>query len=203
MSIKLSLLFLISVYLTVAQSNDSLIIADNFDFRLELNREFSDSIESPLKKADRLSFKKIDFFPLQVGYAVTAQIIIIDTAKPFSMATTTGRPAIYQKYALLKFKLQDKEHQLFVYESHRLKAMKGYDDYLFLPFGDESNGEESYGGGRFLSLRKVKSDSILVDFNKAYNPYCAYNAKYSCPIPPKENHLKIKVLAGVKAPKLH
>jgi len=202
MDIKLILL-LFSSFLITAQSSDSLIIAENFNFRLELNREFSDSTESPLKKAERLSFEKIDFFPLQLDHAVIAKIEIIDTAKPFTMATTTGRPAIYQKYALLKFKLKGTDQQLYVYQSHRLKEVKGYEDYLFLPFSDESNGHESYGGGRFISLSIVKSDSMLIDFNKAYNPYCAYNEKYSCPIPPRENHLKIKVLAGVKAPRPH
>jgi len=200
---KLTLYFLLSGFLIQAQDHDSLIIADNFNFRLELNREFADSLDSPLIEIDRLAFEKINFFDFDLDYAVMAKIELIDTAKPFSMATTTGRPAIYQKYALLSFKLRGKNHRLYVYESHRLKTVKGYEDYLFLPFSDESNGGESYGGGRFISLRKVKSDSILVDFNQAYNPYCAYNHKYSCPIPPKENHLKIKVLAGVKAPSEH
>ena len=203
MHLKLTLCFILSAYLIAAQNSDSLIIADNFNFRLDLNREFSDSIESPLIEIDRLAFEKIDFFTLKVDHAVVAKIELIDTAKPFAMATTTGRPAIYQKYALLSFNLKGYNHQLYVYESHRLKSMEGYEDYLFLPFSDESNGGESYGGGRFISLRKVESDSILIDFNKAYNPYCAYNHKYSCPIPPKENHLNIKVLAGVKAPSEH
>lgn len=203
MNLNLTFFLFLSTYLVTAQNHDSLIIADNFNFRLELNSQFADSIDSPLKETDRLAFDKIDFFQLQLDHAVMAKIELIDTAKPFAMATTTGRPAIYQKYALLKFKLKGKNDQLYVYESHRLKSMEGYEDYLFLPFSDESNGQESYGGGRFISLSKVKSDSILVDFNQAYNPYCAYNPKYSCPIPPKENHLNIKVLAGVKAPSEH
>jgi uncharacterized protein len=186
-----------------SQNSDSLLISDNFNFRLELNQQFSDSSESPLKEADRLLFKHLDFFDLKLNHAVFAKIEIIDTAKPFVMATTTGRKAIYQKYALARFSLKGQEHILYLYQSHRLLKKDGYEDHLFLPFTDLSNGSESYGGGRFLDLIIPLGDSLLIDFNKAYNPYCAYNDRYSCPIPPKENHLNIKVLAGIKAPQSH
>tara|TARA_R110002050_G_scaffold144363_2_gene269898 strand:+ start:18364 stop:18975 length:612 start_codon:yes stop_codon:yes gene_type:complete len=203
MTFKIFLAILLSAFFAEAQNSDSTFLASNFNFRIELNHEFGDSLDSPLKEEDRLQFDHLNFFSLNSKYAVMAKIERIDTAKAFAMATTTGRKAIYQKYALLRFQLDGQEQQLFVYQSHRLKLMEGYEDYLFLPFSDESNGFESYGGGRFIDLRMVKSDSLLIDFNKAYNPYCAYNEKYSCPIPPKENHLKIKVLAGVKAPVGH
>ena len=74
-----------------------------------------------------------------------------------------------------------------------------YIDYLFLPFTDNSNGEESYTGGRYLDLQIPENDKIILDFNQAYNPYCAYSGRYSCPIPPSENHISFPVLAGVKA----
>ena len=76
---------------------------------------------------------------------------------------------------------------------------EGYEDYLFLPFLDNTNGEESYGGGRYVEARIPEGDTIIIDFNKAYNPYCAYNEKYSCPIVPRQNYLPIEVKAGVKA----
>jgi uncharacterized protein (DUF1684 family) len=74
-----------------------------------------------------------------------------------------------------------------------------YRDYLFLPFADLTNGEETYGGGRYLDLTIPTGNTILLDFNKAYNPYCAYNPKYSCPLVPKQNRLDIPIIAGVKA----
>lgn len=203
MTIKIFLAILSFPFLAAAQNKDSTFLASNFNFRIELNKEFGDSLDSPLKEVDRLKFRHLDFFSLNSDYCVMAKIERIDTTKAFAMATTTGRKAIYQKCALLRFQLDGQEQQLFVYQSHRLKLIEGYEDYLFLPFSDESNGVESYGGGRFIDLHIVKGDSVLIDFNKAYNPYCAYNDKYSCPIPPKENHLKIKVLAGVKAPPAH
>ena len=80
---------------------------------------------------------------------------------------------------------------------------EGYEDYLFLPFLDDTNGEESYGGGRYIDCRIPEGDTIEIDFNKAYNPYCAYNENYSCPIVPRENYLAIEVKAGVKVFKKH
>ena len=76
-----------------------------------------------------------------------------------------------------------------------------YKNHLFLPFTDLSNGEKSYTGGRFIDLEIPNSDVIVIDFNKAYNPYCAYSPDYSCPIPPAENHLNVNILAGVMKPK--
>jgi uncharacterized protein (DUF1684 family) len=205
MTLKIFISLLSFSFLAQAQTQnrDSLTIADNFDFRIELNNQFQDSLESPLKENDRLSFSHLEFFELKLEYAVLAKIEVIDSAKPFMMSTTTGRKAIYQKYARAHFTLKGEEHFLYLYQSHRLLQKGGYEDYLFLPFTDLSNGSESYGGGRFIDLRIPAGDSLLIDFNKAYNPYCAYNSRYSCPIPPKENHLNIKALAGTKAPQAH
>jgi hypothetical protein len=203
MAFKIFLSLLSLSFFAQAQNKDSLTIASNFDFRIELNNQFQDSLESPLKENDRLNFSHLEFFDLNLDYAVLAKIEVIDTAKPFVMATTTGRKAIYQKYARASFTLKGEEHLLYLYQSHRLMQKDGHEDYLFLPFTDLSNGSESYGGGKFIDLRIPKGDSLLIDFNKAYNPYCAYNSRYSCPIPPEENHLNIKVLAGTKAPQSH
>ena len=78
-----------------------------------------------------------------------------------------------------------------------------YKDYLFLPFLDDTNGEGSYGGGRYIDLRIPDSDTMIIDFNTAYNPYCAYNDRYSCPIVPRQNYLDVAIEAGVKAFKKH
>jgi uncharacterized protein (DUF1684 family) len=102
------------------------------------------------------------------------------------------------KYGELAFSLNGKEFKLNIYQNLGLINKEGYEDYLFLPFLDETNGIESYGGGRYVDARIPEGATMIIDFNKAYNPYCAYNHKYSCPIPPKENHLDIKVLAGVR-----
>jgi uncharacterized protein (DUF1684 family) len=80
---------------------------------------------------------------------------------------------------------------------------EGFEDYLFLPFLDDTNGETSYAGGRYLDLRIPKNDLIILDFNETYNPYCAYNERYSCPIVPRENYIPLKIEAGIKAFKKH
>ena len=114
------------------------------------------------------------------------------------MKTTSDRAAEYRKYGELKFQLQGKKFKLNLYQNIKLSQRKGYEDYLFLPFTDASNGEGSYGGGRYIDFRIPKGKEVVIDFNKAYNPYCAYNGKYSCPIPPVENDISVAIKAGVK-----
>jgi uncharacterized protein len=84
-----------------------------------------------------------------------------------------------------------------VYQYMKLINVEKYKNDLFLPFTDLTTGKQTHGGGRFLDLKIPDNDEIIIDFNKAYNPLCAYgNPKYSCPIPPKENYLEIKIKAG-------
>jgi hypothetical protein len=122
---------------------------------------------------------------------------------PFLMPTTTERKSEEVVYGVVHFQLNGEEHQLEVYRNKELMLQEEHKDYLFLPFTDNTNGEETYAGGRYIDLSVPKGDSIRIDFNKAYNPYCAYNKKYSCPIVPSVNALDTKVLAGVKDFKKH
>ena len=124
-------------------------------------------------------------------------------SKPFKMATSTDRKPIYEKYGEAHFELDGEKIVLPIYQSHSLRVKEEYKDHLFLPFQDLTNGTESYGGGRYLDLRIPTGDTIVIDFNKAYNPYCAYSSRYSCPVPPKENRMKVAVRAGVMAPPYH
>lgn len=114
------------------------------------------------------------------------------------MKTTTSRLPIYKEYGKLHFKLNNKSFTLHVYQNEDLVKKKGYEDYLFIPFTDLTSGEESYGGGRYLDMRIGDLTNPYIDFNLSYNPYCAYNSKYSCPIPPKENFINFRIEAGVK-----
>jgi uncharacterized protein (DUF1684 family) len=100
--------------------------------------------------------------------------------------------------------LKGKEYKLTVYQYMKLLNDEKYAKYLFLPFADLTNGKQTYIGGRFIDLEIPDNDDLVIDFNKAYNPLCAYgNPKYSCPIPPVENQLKVKIKAGVKTYKKH
>src|SRR5258708_11716126 len=101
-------------------------------------------------------------------------------------------------FGILTFSIEGKEFSLPVYQSQSLMQKKEYKDYLFLPFTDLTNGNETYDGGRYIDLRIPAGDQIVIDFNKAYNPYCAYSHGYSCPIVPSKNHLETEILAGVR-----
>jgi len=174
-------------------------LAEIIAFQESLNESFADPDNSPLPDRYRIHFDGLDFFLPDTTYQVWAKLIRTPEALPFSMPTTTDRLALERKYGNLIFDLQGETYELEVYQSPELILQEAYVDYLFLPFSDDTNGTETYSGGRYIDLRIPTTDSVLIDFNKAYNPYCAYNPKYSCPIVPQQNRLSIPVRAGVKA----
>ncbi|WP_109298900.1 DUF1684 domain-containing protein [Aquimarina sp. AU474] len=167
-------------------------------FQDKLNKEFASEESSPLTPKNLERFKTLDFFEIDTSFCITAKFIRTPYETPFIMKTTTGREPLYVKYGEAHFKLQEKQYVLNIYQNQGLQSQIEYVDYLFLPFTDMTNGEVSYVGGRFMDLKIPEGNSILIDFNTSYNPYCAYNDRYSCPIPPEENHLDIKINAGVK-----
>ena len=167
-------------------------------FQENLNSSFADSLKTPLTAEDFKNFKGLDFFPIQEKYIVKAQFIRTKKEKKFGMKTTTDRLPQYKKYGQLHFEIDAIPFQLNVYQNLDLIKKEGYENYLFLPFYDENSGKETYIGGRYLDLQIQEGKEWIIDFNKAYNPYCAYNYKYSCPIVPQENELKIAINAGVK-----
>ncbi|MEX0856659.1 MAG: DUF1684 domain-containing protein [Balneolaceae bacterium] len=188
----------LSVGDTFAQESDASRIQEILDYREELNADYKDPEESPLTEEDFAVFDSLDFFPINLEYYVVASFVRTPGEEPFKMATTTDRSPMYEKYGEAHFTLKGEEIVLNIYQSHELRETEEYRDYLFLPFKDGTNGDETYGGGRYLELSIPEGDSITVDFNKAYNPYCVYNYKYSCPLVPKTNWMKIDIAAGVK-----
>ena len=190
---KLLILLFFSVF-AFAQKN----LSSAEKFQAELNQSFADSLKSPLTKEDFKSFKGLDFFPLNEKYIVEATFIRTKKEKAFGMKTTTSRTPFYVKYGELHFSVDGKNLKLNVYKNLDLSKKSGYEDYLFLPFSDLTCGKESYIGGRYVDMKVQKGKAWTIDFNKAYNPYCAYNYEYSCPIVPLENDLDIEILAGVK-----
>jgi uncharacterized protein (DUF1684 family) len=168
------------------------------NFQKALNAEFASVKESPLEASDRKDFTSLDFFPPGEKYFVIAELVRTESEKPFEMKTSTSRLPLYVKYGEIHFNLGGKPQKLNVYQSVELMKKRGYEDHLFLPFSDATNGKETYIGGRYIDLRIPRGNTIAVDFNQAYNPYCAYNHKYSCPAVPQENVLDIAVYAGVK-----
>ncbi|MFT3796047.1 DUF1684 domain-containing protein [Flavobacterium sp.] len=167
-------------------------------FQNELTTAFADSLKSPLTTEDRRNFHGLDFYTPDAKYFVNAKFKRIKDEKPFEMKTSTNRLPMYVKYGELTFTLEGKSCKLNVYQNVELVKKKEYVDYLFLPFSDLTSGNETYIGGRYIDLKIPKGDTMAIDFNQAYNPYCAYNHKYSCPIVPLENDLPVAIKAGVK-----
>lgn len=168
------------------------------EFQQQLNEEFADSIKSPLTTEDRAHFKALDFYPINEKFIVEATFVKAKKEKPFKMKTSTNRTPMYKKFGVLSFVIDGKKMVLNVYQNIELSRKPGFKDYLFLPFSDLTCGKESYIGGRYIDMRIPKSSKVIINFNKAYNPYCAYNHDYSCPIVPLENDLDIAIEAGVK-----
>lgn len=184
--------------LLLACAQDKRPVLGETDFQRKMNSEFKDATTSPLKAKDLKVFKGLDFFKYDSTYVVKAHLKRTPDTKWFEMHTTTDRVSEERVYGILSFEIQGKKLNLNVYQSKASLNKKINEDFLFLPFLDNTNGEESYGGGRYLNLKIPEGDTIEIDFNKAYNPYCVYNEKYSCPIVPRENYLDLAIRAGVK-----
>lgn len=167
-------------------------------FQIKTNANFKDASKSPLKPKDLKNFEGLDFFDFNENFKVVAQLERKKDAEWFNMKTTTNRLSRERIYGIATFEIYGKPYKLQIYQGEENMNTEGYEDYLFLPFLDNTNGQTSYGGGRYIDLRIPEGDTIVIDFNEAYNPLCVYNEKFSCPIVPRINYLDIKVEAGMK-----
>ncbi len=195
---RLVLLSVLAICITACSQQKRPIVGET-EFQKEMNADFKDATKSPLKDSDRKAFTSLEFFTVDSAFVIKAHLKRTPDEAPFKMKTTTDRLPDYVKYGELSFDIKGKPFLLDVYQNLGLIEEEGYEDYLFLPFLDETNGLESYGGGRYIDMRIPEGDTVIIDFNKAYNPYCAYNDKYSCPIVPRKNYLRTRIEAGVKA----
>jgi len=196
-------LILCVLILNVSCAQEKSKLAGETEFQRELNADYKDASKSPLTKKDLKTFKALAFFPVDNKFKVTANFKLTKDSKPFKMATSTTRTPIYKCYGIATFTIAGKEYSLEVYQNQDPNRDPKYKDDLFLPFTDETNGFASYGGGRYIDLKIPAGNTIEIDFNHAYNPYCAYSDRYSCPVPPRVNFLPTKINAGVKAYKKH
>jgi hypothetical protein len=174
---------------------------DFIEFWKNVDSEFEDPDRSPLKPDDLASFEGVARFEYDSSFAVWAEVKRFSREKPFTFKTTGSNKQRYQKVAELHFEIDSVELKLSAYRNLDLMRNPAYANQLFIPFTDKSNGFGTYEGGRYLEFELPEADSTLVDFNFAYNPYCAYSDRYSCPIPPRENDLDVAVRAGAKSPK--
>lgn len=168
---------------------------DIYQYRLEYLQSFLEEERSPLEKSD---LKNLRFFQADSNFVVKADYQLFSDQEAMDFPTSSGKKKSYRKYARLDFELEQKDLILFVYQSMTLKDMDDYKDYLFLPFTDLTSGEQSYGGGRYIDLKiqDFNDAKVVIDFNKAYNPWCAYSDGFNCPIPPRENDIEVAITAG-------
>lgn len=194
---KVLTLVILSIF-NFGLAQDKFDLASVEKFQKDLNTEYADAKTSPLMAEDLVKFESLDFFPINEKFFVVANFVRTKDEKPFEMKTSTDRKPMYVKYGEAHFVLDGKPFQLNIYQNIELSKKDEYKDYLFLPFSDLTCGKESYIGGKYIDMKVPNGDTIVIDFNKAYNPLCAYNHKYSCPKVPLENDLKIEIKAGVK-----
>jgi uncharacterized protein (DUF1684 family) len=160
-------------------------------------RNFRIDESSPL---GRIGVSRLRFFKPRANYRTTADLILTSSKEIISFPTTTGKTMEYVAFAKAVFRIYEQPCTLTVYKSAKALLNETYENFLFVPFRDYTSGDESYGGGRYIDLlaSDVKGNKLIVDFNRAYNPYCAYNELYSCPVPPAENSLPLEIRAGEK-----
>ncbi|NHF60771.1 DUF1684 domain-containing protein [Flavobacteriaceae bacterium TP-CH-4] len=195
--VLLTTLFLVAFGLNARQDEQSAV-----DFQQELNRRYSGYGSSPLEDRGKI-FTGHDFYPITNAFRIEAQFIKAFDPLPFKMETTgnSNGDNTYKNYGEAQFDVEGREYGLHRYRSPRSSKTEEYKNLLFHPITDLTTGKETYEVGRYIDLEIPIGDTIMIDLNKAYNPYCAYNKNYSCEIPPNENHLGIAVVAGVKEPK--
>lgn len=170
-------------------------------FRDGRDKEFRNRTESPLGENDFESFNGLNYYPDDASFSVKAELLRAPGEKAYWLPTSNGGTKKFVKYGILKFQLGGKAQSLTVYDMDQAAKEKypEYADLLFIPFKDATNKTETYGGGRYIDIKRPDGKEVILNFNLAYNPNCAYGGdKWSCPIPPKENFLKVEIKAGEK-----
>lgn len=197
----LVLLFGLALNVEVANAQTFYGSTDLKVFRDGRNKEFRNRDESPLREADFVNFKGLNYFPINNKFRVKARFVKTEDEKYFQMPTSSGGASIFRKFGVISFDIDNKSFSLNVYQVEKavLDSYPEYKDLLFIPFKDLTNKSETYGAGRYIDIKTPAGSQVILDFNFAYNPNCAYGSdRYSCPIPPKENSLPIKIEAGEK-----
>ncbi|WP_027373597.1 DUF1684 domain-containing protein [Chryseobacterium sp. UNC8MFCol] len=195
---KYILIFLLVPLCFFSQRIVSQEVMDVKKFQDDLNEEYLNPKTTPLRGDNFKNFKEHPFFPFDLKYRITAKFVKTKDPKPFDLPTSSGKTKSYREYGKATFKLDGKSYKVTLYQSLDLIRQEKYKNDLFLPFRDATNEKETYGGGKYMDLKIPKGNTILLDFNQSYQPFCAYNAyDYNCPIVPDENKLPVEIRAGV------
>lgn len=159
------------------------------EFRKEKDDFFGGHPQSPLTREQKHDFHGLNYFPENADLRLEVKAAEFPVKERIEMQTSTGDVQIYFRHSRFKFQVEGQDAELTIYES---------ENGFFLPFVDSLAGKETYGAGRYLEPEPLPGGRFLIDFNMAYNPYCAYNEQWSCPLTPLENRLKVPIKAGEK-----
>jgi len=157
----------------------------------------ADSAESPVPAADRTRFLPLAYFPVDEGYHVPARLAPSPGEVALEIPTSTGQRRRMRRAGQLRFSVKGQPLTLTAFVEENDQAMQR----LFVPFGDQTNGTETYIGGRYLDLDRTATGLYDLDFNRAYHPYCVYNSQYDCPYPPRENRVTTPIRSGERLKK--
>ncbi len=195
-ALGLAIIGIITYSLSGTKPSASAYFAQLNKFRHDKNQSFRQAEESPLAAAQKTGFDSLKYYPGDPNFEITATISHFAKPDTTLVQMSDNKTEQYLRWGTASFTLNNAPQQLLLL----LKA-NGRDSTLFVPFTDLTNGHDSYGGGRYLdvALPKLDETDITLDFNRAYNPYCAYNNEYSCPVPPAENRLGVAIPAGEKS----
>ena len=170
-------------------------MSDLTDFREAKDRFFATSDDSPLTRQQRQRFTRLRYYEENHALVFDVAPEVFEERERVTMQTSTGTEATYERLARIRFHVGDTPWELTIYRDPDTGS-------LFLPFRDASAGRETYGAGRYLEVEPTEDGKLVVDFNYAYNPYCAYNTGWACPIPPFENRTRVPIRAGERDPHL-
>lgn len=162
--------------------------------REETDQFMRRSSESPLADQQKRSFRGLEYFPPNPDYIVNAKLVPFQRKTTMTIPTSDNKEVTYIKYAMAEFTIDGTPQSLLLLQSEEENDPKA----LFLAFTDQTSGNETYGGGRYIDLRLNNDRRVIIDFNKAYSPFCMFNENFSCPFPPQENHLSVAIPAGEK-----
>lgn len=194
-------LTLASCYDSVVNNNAKFDVKTIESYQAELKKFYDDPETTPLKGEEKVNFKGITFFPISEKYFVKAKVTLIPNGQKVAMPTSAQKVKTYVEHSYLDFKIDNQDLRLTAYipEPNPQSPQVMKEQELFVPFKDLTNSVSSYGAGRYLDVHSgdIINGEVTLDFNRAYNPYCAYSIFYNCPIPPSNNHLNIEIPAGV------
>jgi uncharacterized protein len=201
MTQRVLLIALAVVWLSACSSGPS--APDDADYadrlaaaRIAKDQQFREASDSPVPKEKRDALLPLPYFPVDPAFTVPAALKLSDDRPVFEMPTSTGALRKMQLVGTLEFTFEGERRSLGAFVEDGTQQITN----LFVPFADLTTGMDSYAAGRYLDIEPTTTGYYTIDFNRAYNPYCAYNATYECPFPPPSNRLNVAIRAGEKAP---